>query len=71
MIQLQTLKEIYEGWKKLIWENKKVEAIAKRRIETCVECLHFNHKSKRCEICTCYMPAGVRSPEKKCPKGKW
>lgn len=67
---MSQLQEIYEGWKNYLFENPKVEKIAKKRIEICVNCEKFktNHC---CDICGCFMPAKTRSMSSKCPLSKW
>lgn len=75
---MSILSEIYAGWKNFIFENPKVEAEAKRRIEICAgneekqlkKCDHFRD-NKTCAKCGCYMPAKARSPKSTCPAGKW
>ena len=64
------LSEIYEGWKNLTFPNPKIEKIAKKRMEICVGCPMLT-KRNICELCGCYMPAKVRSPESKCVGEKW
>jgi hypothetical protein len=66
------LSEIFDGWKNLVFENKEIEILAKKRITICVknECKKFN-KRKICDICGCYMPAKVRSIKSHCPIKKW
>ena len=65
------LEEIFVGWKNLVFEDADVEAEARKRIEICVDCNHFNKVRKSCEKCGCYMPAKTRSPRSGCPIGKW
>jgi len=68
--KVSILKEIYDGWKNFIFENKEVEALAKERMEICVDCQFFR-TNKTCEKCGCYMPAKTRSPHSKCPENFW
>ncbi len=69
---MSKLSEIYEGWKNYVFENPKVEAEAKRRMEICVsnKCGKFKHNNV-CAMCGCYMPAKVRSPKSRCILKKW
>jgi hypothetical protein len=76
------LKEIYDGWKNLVFENEEVEKLAKERIKQCAgfedennvivlkKCDHFSD-NKICGKCGCYMPAKARSPRSSCPIGNW
>jgi hypothetical protein len=63
------LKEIYDGWKNVIFKNAKIEKLAKDRIKLCVGCDEFT-KLKTCKNCGCYMPAKVRSIKSKCNLNK-
>ena len=69
---MSQLQEIYEGWKNYLFENSKVEKIAKERIAMCVICKNLT-KNKTCEICGCFLPAKCRSIESHCPDDppKW
>jgi len=67
---MSRLSEIYEGWKNFTFQNPKVEAEAKRRMEICVKCKELNSKNY-CKLCGCYMPAKVRSPKSHCRVEKW
>lgn len=67
--------EIIEGWKNFAFKNPKVEEIATKRAEQCVNCTikgkPVMKNKKFCGICGCYIPAKVRSLSSKCPLGKW
>ena len=63
------LKEIYQGWKNLVWKDPEIEKIAKERALICARC-PFNVDNK-CNKCGCYLPAKTRSINSKCPDGKW
>jgi recombinational DNA repair protein RecR len=68
---LSQLQEIYEGWKNLAFPlSPKVEELAKKRINICVNCDKLN-KRNFCKLCGCFMPAKVRSHKSKCLKGLW
>ena len=41
---MSRLSEIYEGWKNFTFQNPKVEAEAKRRMEICVKCKELNSR---------------------------
>lgn len=68
---MDKLSVIMDGWKNLIISNPVTEELAVKRMNTCLSCIHYKELTDRCDICGCYMPAGVRAKEKKCPKGKW
>lgn len=63
--------EIVDGWKNLIFKNPVTEEIGKKRLEICLACQHRKEVTNRCGICNCYIPAAVRSSQKRCFKGKW
>jgi hypothetical protein len=68
---MNQLAEIFEGWKNLTFPpTPKVEELAKKRIEICVNCDKLT-KRNFCKVCGCYMPAKVRSRKSKCLKGLW
>lgn len=69
---MNILLEIFEGWKNLVFENPQVEMEAKRRMSICVKnkCKKFTSR-KTCDVCGCYMPAKVRSPQSRCPIAMW
>jgi hypothetical protein len=64
------LEEIYEGWKNYIFQTPEIEALAKKRIEVCVECKHLNIL-QICSKCICPKSGKARSPESRCPMNKW
>jgi hypothetical protein len=66
------LAEIYEGWKNFTFQNSKVEAEAKRRMEICINggCGKLS-ANNYCALCGCYMPAKVRSPKSRCRIRRW
>lgn len=69
---ISDIKQIVDGWKNLIFRNAASEEIGKKRASICLNCVAFyNPKNGRCKICNCYIPAAVRSKDKRCPKGKW
>lgn len=44
------------------------------RLATCFSCEHFNHKSRRCKKCGCFMAAKARiagDPRMLCPLHLW
>ena len=46
----------------------------RHRLATCFSCEQFNHKSRRCGKCGCYMPAKARvggDPRMLCPLNLW
>lgn len=76
-INIDLLKEIYGGWKKVVFPTKKTEELAKKRIKICLQCKKddgtpmMSSTTKRCGICKCFMPAKVRNEKSRCPLGKW
>ena len=63
------LKLIIVGWKNLAFKTQKVEDMAFDRAAICAEC-PFNIDST-CDLCGCPLKTKTRSPESKCPEGKW
>jgi len=47
------------------------EARAKRRLDICSRCDHYNATLKMCAVCGCVMPAKARLKNASCPKGFW
>lgn len=41
------------------------------KLKICIVCEHFDHDSKKCKKCGCYMPAKTLLPWVRCPAGKW
>lgn len=68
---MNELELIVEGWKNLIFKNPVTEEIGKKRAAVCLACQHYKAVTKRCGICNCFVPAAVRSSQKRCLKGKW
>ncbi len=44
---------------------------AESRYKTCKECPHFKPKSKRCELCGCFMKIKTKIIFTECPINKW
>lgn len=69
--------EIYPGWMRLVFHDPKVEELAVKRAEICLNCEFLNHvvKSakwgKKCGKCGCPIIAKVRSEKSNCPINKW
>ena len=63
------VKEIYDGWKNLVWKDKEVEKLAKTRAEICGKCYH--NKLGVCVLCGCVLSAKVRSKESMCKINLW
>jgi hypothetical protein len=68
---MSRLSEIYIGWKNFTFPNLKIEELAKKRIEICVNDCNKLNKRNFCKLCGCYMPAKVRSPKSHCYLKKW
>lgn len=71
-------KEIFEGWKNLVFKKEHVERIAKARLNICNTCeWHSKHHNKphrpdeHCVHCGCTIAAKVRSMKSECPIAKW
>ena len=48
--------------------------IYNQRLATCFSCEQFNHDSRRCSSCGCFMVAKARiggDPKALCPQGLW
>lgn len=41
------------------------------RYKICETCEHFEHHTKICKDCWCFMPAKVKIAIAECPKDKW
>lgn len=67
---MSRLSEIYEGWKNLVFDNQEVKEEAERRMAICDACPNLT-KHNYCKLCSCYMPAKVRSLESRCWDKKW
>jgi len=79
---MSKLREIFDGYKNLLFENEQVERLAEARLKECEKCKNLDNfeltimgkKNKmylHCKLCICYVPAMLRSPTKKCKAGKW
>lgn len=72
MTTVEQINQIAEGWKNLIFKNPVSEEMGKKRLAICVDCKpHFKEVTLRCGVCNCFVPAAVRSSQKRCLKGKW
>lgn len=80
------IKNILDGWSKVIAKNPETEVVAKKRAKICAECpfaqtrklLYFvpdkglqNIEGAACDKCGCPLSAKVRSKDESCPLGKW
>jgi hypothetical protein len=66
-------KEIATGYKNLIWKDEEIEKIAEKRGKICESCGELNKAGfyLYCDLCGCYVPAKLRSPESTCAANKW
>lgn len=71
------LKEIFIGFKNLIFPNQQIESVAEERLKICFNCPvrtdDFCDKNKSIDNvkgCGCYLKAKVRSTGE-CPLKKW
>ena len=65
----EKLSSILNGWKNLVWENKKVERIAKERLKICMDC--DQRRGVMCKQCGCPIAAKARSMKETCKMKKW
>ena len=67
------IKEIYDGFKNLIFPNEEIEALAEQRLSICFGCK--TRTEDTCDRnkggCGCFLPAKIRSKTSACPKGYW
>lgn len=74
---VEKVSEILEGWKNLVWENPKVEKVAKTRLDVCAGCIlrsDYPEPVKLSSVCTgcgCNIEAKVRCVKCVCPEKKW
>jgi hypothetical protein len=61
---------ILDGWKNLIVTNPKVEELAQQRATICAGCKELNNLLF-CKACGCFVPAAIRSKNKKCKLKLW
>lgn len=70
----QMLKEIEQGWTKLIWKSNESELLAKERLAVCFDCSRRIKKGllkNTCRVCGCYIPAKARAIRSSCPLKYW
>lgn len=69
---MNKLKEIFVGWKNLLFGNPQTKEMAKKRMEVCSTC-EYASKSVylHCDKCGCYIPAKANSVNSDCPMGLW
>lgn len=70
---LKKTMEIKDGYTNLIFKKERIEEIAARRGAICANCGELNKAGfyLYCDLCCCYMPAKLRSPESECKIAKW
>ncbi|MFT3912245.1 MAG: hypothetical protein QM737_22650 [Ferruginibacter sp.] len=72
---IKKIKEIITGWKNVVFTDEDIEKLSEMRMMKCNECpfKQFNEflQTDICNQCYCPLKAKTRSPESKCPKGKW
>ena len=66
---MSKINEIVQGFKYGVFPNEKVEKLAIERAKTCSTCEH--NVRNRSRLCGCILMAKTRSPQSKCPAGKW
>lgn len=57
-------------WDLLNKDNWTMEEVRAKRLEICGECPELT-KTKRCRLCSCFMPAKTYLEEAFCPLRKW
>jgi hypothetical protein len=67
---MTSIKQIYEGYKNLIWKKEYVEEHAASREFVCSRCYNYT-EHRFCDSCGCYVPAKSRCLDCDCPLGKW
>ena len=72
------VKEIFEGFKNLVFPDEEVEALAEQRLKICFECpVRTDNKCdrdkslNRIKGCGCWLSAKTRSVGSNCPLKKW
>ena len=68
---MRKIVEIVVGWKNYLVQDEEIEAIAEKRMLTCLDCSSLNRALNTCRECGCYMVAKTRSPKSTCPRNKW
>ena len=70
---MKKAKEILSGWKNALIPDDAVDAIAKQRLDVCNTCEHKTTMLGMdcCGLCHCPLLAKTKSPNSKCPCGKW
>ncbi len=70
---LQKAHEIKDGYTNLLFKKEEIEAMAAKRGSICAGCGELNRAGfyLYCDLCGCYVPAKLRSPESECKAGKW
>lgn len=70
-------KEIFDGWKNVLFTDEEIEILSAERMAICNECPFKEEvdlmglRNEICGECWCPLKAKTRSPESKCPKDKW
>lgn len=72
---MSILRNMFEGYKNLLFEDAEIEKMAEQRLEVCEKCDKVNYLAGsfylHCKACICYLPAILRAPKKECKLGKW
>lgn len=73
-----TAKAVLEGTTNFVFKSEEIEAIAKPRIKSCLECKYSrelarlgNKRIFDCTVCNCLIELKARVKEEHCPKGRW
>lgn len=75
-MDLKQLSHIAIGYKNLLLDkvdllDEEVSHLSEVRMVVCRNCPFFNSAFETCSKCGCYMPAGTKVKDKKCPEDFW
>jgi len=65
----QKLKNIYDGWKGLVWKDERMKTFAETRATICAPCGY--NAANICKACGCFIPAKIKAKGASCPKKLW
>jgi len=68
------IKNVIDGWKHVLVEDKAIEEMAAKRLQICSECPNKTRLMDIvdvCGLCHCPLLAKIRSIDENCPLSKW
>lgn len=82
---MSKLKNIIDGWKNYVFEDKDAKKLAESRAIKCAQCSMSVHgmvaeflddevkqiKGMKCDVCDCPLSTKLRAREEVCPLGEW